>query len=150
MSVAKPLPHDAARLHATGQARYVDDIPRPEGALHLAFGTSQVAHARITGMDLSAVSAAPGVVAVLTASDLPFANDVSPAPSPEPLLADGTVHFVGQPVFLVIATSHLAARKAAAAKGAPAAWHRTPPWISKTPPTQPTRPLRGQWTSTSC
>ncbi|MCG6884316.1 MAG: xanthine dehydrogenase molybdopterin binding subunit [Silicimonas sp.] len=113
MSVAKPLPHDAARLHATGQARYVDDIPRPEGALHLAFGTSQVAHARITGMDLSAVSAAPGVVAVLTASDLPFANDVSPAPSPEPLLADGTVHFVGQPVFLVIATSHLAARKAA-------------------------------------
>ncbi len=113
MSVTKPLPHDAALLHVTGTARYVDDIPRPAGALHLAFGVSEVAQGRITSMDLSAVRAAPGVVAVLTAEDLPFANDVSPSPSPEPLLAVGTVHFVGQPVFLVVAVSHLAARKAA-------------------------------------
>lgn len=113
MSVAKPLPHDAARLHVTGTARYVDDIPRPADTLHLAFGTSSIAHGRITGMDLSAVKAAPGVVAVLTANDLPFANDVSPSPSPEPLLAEATVHFVGQPVFLVVAETHLAARKAA-------------------------------------
>ncbi len=44
MSVAKPVPHDAAALHVTGQARYVDDIPLPAGALHLAFGLSTVAH----------------------------------------------------------------------------------------------------------
>ena len=113
MSVAKPLPHDAARLHVSGAARYVDDIPRPADTLHLAFGTSTVAHGRITRMDLSAVKEAPGVVAVLTAEDLPFANDVSPSPSPEPLLAEGTVHFVGQPVFLVVANTHLAARRAA-------------------------------------
>ncbi|MEM9426186.1 MAG: xanthine dehydrogenase molybdopterin binding subunit [Pseudomonadota bacterium] len=113
MSVAKPLPHDAARLHVTGSARYVDDIPRPADTLHLAFGTSSIAHGRITGMDLSAVKAAPGVVAVLTSDDLPFVNDVSPSPSPEPLLARDIVHFVGQPVFLVVAETHLAARKAA-------------------------------------
>ena len=113
MSVSKPLPHDAAALHVTGQARYVDDIPLPRGALHLAFGTSDVAHGRITSVNLDAVRAAPGVVAVLTAEDLPHHNDVSPSPSPEPLLAVDTVHFIGQPIFLVVAKSHLEARKAA-------------------------------------
>ncbi|MDJ1007628.1 MAG: xanthine dehydrogenase molybdopterin binding subunit [Paracoccaceae bacterium] len=113
MSVAKPLPHDAARLHVTGAARYVDDIPTPAGTLHLAFGTSEIAHGRIVAMDLNAVRAAPGVALVVTAEDLPFANDVSPSPAPEPLLATGEVHFMGQPLFLVVAESHLAARKAA-------------------------------------
>ncbi len=113
MTVAKPLPHDAAPLHVTGQARYVDDIPLPKGALHLAFGVSEVAHGHLTGLDLDEVRAAPGVVAVLAASDLPYANDVSPSPSPEPLLATDTVEYVGQPLFLVVADSHLAARRAA-------------------------------------
>ncbi|MEZ5676927.1 MAG: molybdopterin cofactor-binding domain-containing protein, partial [Thalassovita sp.] len=113
MSVTKPLPHDAARLHVTGQARYVDDIPTPAGTLHLAFGLSTIPAGRIATMDLTDVRQSPGVVAVLTAEDLPFANDVSPSAHDEPLLSGGTVHYVGQPVFLVIARSHLAARKAA-------------------------------------
>ena len=113
MSVTKPLPHDAAPLHVSGTARYVDDIPTPRGTLHLAFGLSPIAKGRITAMDLSAVKAAEGVVMVMTAEDLPFANDVSPSVHDEPLLADGSVNYVGQPVFLVVATSHLAARKAA-------------------------------------
>jgi xanthine dehydrogenase large subunit len=113
MSVSKPLPHDAARLHVTGTARYVDDIPVPVGCLHLAFGQSDIAHGRITALDLTAVHSAPGVVAVLTADDLPFANDVSPSAHDEPLLATGSVHYIGQPIFAVVATSHLAARKAA-------------------------------------
>ncbi|WP_135448422.1 xanthine dehydrogenase molybdopterin binding subunit [Tabrizicola caldifontis] len=112
MSMGKPLPHDAAPLHVTGQARYVDDLAIA-GALHLAFGLSTVAHGEITAMDLSAVRAAPGVVAVLSAEDLPEMPDCSPSAHDEPLLAVGKVHYVGQPVFLVIAESHLAARKAA-------------------------------------
>ncbi|MEM9974306.1 MAG: hypothetical protein AAF771_09010, partial [Pseudomonadota bacterium] len=67
MTVAKPLPHDAAPLHVTGQARYVDDIPVPANALHLAFGVSDVAHGEITKIDLGAVRSAPGVALVLTA-----------------------------------------------------------------------------------
>ena len=62
MSVAKSLPHDSAPLHVTGQARYVDDIPLPANALHLAFGLSSVAKGRIASIDLDAVRAAPGVL----------------------------------------------------------------------------------------
>ena len=113
MSVTSPLPHDAARLHVTGAARYIDDIPTPRGTLHLAFGLSSVARGVLQAMDLEAVRAAPGVVAVLTADDLPFANDVSPSIHDEPLLAVERVNYVGQPLFLVVADSHLAARRAA-------------------------------------
>lgn len=113
MSVSRPLPHDAAPLHVTGAARYVDDIPAPAGTLHVAFGCSSVAHGSIALLDLDAVRNAEGVVDVLTAGDLPFENDVSPSLHDEPLLSDGTVHYVGQPIFAVVATSHLAARKAA-------------------------------------
>lgn len=113
MSVGQSLPHDSAVLHVTGRARYVDDQPVPQGTLHLAFGLSTVAHGEITSIDLSAVKSAPGVVLVMTADDLPFANDVSPSAHDEPLLATGTVHHVGQPIFLVVAETHLQARKAA-------------------------------------
>jgi xanthine dehydrogenase large subunit len=113
MSVSKPLPHDAARLHVTGAARYVDDIPTPSGTLHLAFGLSQIARGTITAMDLSAVRAHPGVVAVLTAEDLKRPADCSPSNHDEPLLCTGDIHYLGQPIFLVIANGHLAARTAA-------------------------------------
>jgi xanthine dehydrogenase large subunit len=113
MSVAKPLPHDAAKLHVTGAARYVDDIPTPANTLHIAFGLSKPAAGRLSSMDLSAVRAAPDVVAVYTADDLAFANDVSPSNHDEPLLATDAVHYAGQPLFMVVATSHLAARHAA-------------------------------------
>ncbi|MCK0095247.1 xanthine dehydrogenase molybdopterin binding subunit [Yoonia sp. F2084L] len=113
MSVAKALPHDAAALHVTGAARYIDDIPTPTGTLHLAFGTAEIACGTINAINLAKVKSAPGVVAVLTADDLPFANDVSPSIHDEPLLATGTVHYLGQPLFLVVAKTHLAARKAA-------------------------------------
>ena len=113
MSVSEPLPHDAAWLHVTGQARYVDDIPAPAGCLHLAFGLSDQAHGEILSTDLAAARAAPGVVAALAAQDLAPNPDVSPSAHDEPLLADGTVHYMGQPIFLVVATSHLAARRAA-------------------------------------
>ncbi len=114
MSVHKPLPHDTAPLHVTGAARYVDDIPTPADCLHLAFGTSAIAAGRLTAMDLSAVRAAPGVVDVIAGTDLAVIPDCSPSAHDEPLLSDGSVHYAGQPLFVVAASSHLAARKAAA------------------------------------
>ncbi|ARO13639.1 xanthine dehydrogenase large subunit [Ketogulonicigenium robustum] len=113
MSIAKSLPHDAALLHVTGKARYTDDIPAPRDALHLAFGMSTIARGKILSIDLTDVRAAAGVHSVITLEDLPFDNDVSAVAHDEPLLAKGEVHFLGQPLFIVAADSHLAARKAA-------------------------------------
>ena len=64
--VGAAVRHDAALLHVTGGATYVDDIPTPKGTLHLAFGLSEIAHGRIRRMDLSQVRVAPSVVAVIT------------------------------------------------------------------------------------
>ncbi|ABD53853.1 xanthine dehydrogenase molybdopterin binding subunit [Jannaschia sp. CCS1] len=114
MSVHKPLPHDAARLHVTGAARYVDDIPTPPDCLHLAFGLSRVAKGHITDMDLDRTRSSAGVFAVLTGADLSPIPDCSPSNHDEPLLSDGAIHYAGQPLFLVAADSHLAARRAVA------------------------------------
>lgn len=114
MTAPKPsLPHDSALLHVTGTARYIDDEAEPANLLHLAFGQSTETHAAITGIDLSAVRAASGVVAVFTAADIPGHNDVSPVAHDDRLLADGEVLYRGQPIFLVAATSRGAARRAA-------------------------------------
>ncbi|UWQ96432.1 xanthine dehydrogenase molybdopterin binding subunit [Rhodobacteraceae bacterium M385] len=113
MSVHKSLPHDAARLHVTGAARYVDDIPVPADCLHLAFGLSTIAKGHITAMDLSAVRSSAGVFAALAGTDLAEIPDCSPSNHDEPLLSDGAIHYAGQPLFVVAASSHLAARRAA-------------------------------------
>ena len=88
--VHKPHPHDSGPLHVTGTAPYVDDLPTPANALHACFGLSSVGHATIEALDLSAVWAAPGVVDVVTAADIPGENNAGPVVHDEPLLADGT------------------------------------------------------------
>jgi xanthine dehydrogenase large subunit len=108
-----PVAHDSAHLHVTGEAAYTDDVAEPIGTLHAAIGRSPVAHGRLRGVDLAAVRAAPGVVAVITAADVPGVNDVGPIQHDDPILADGVVHFAGQPVFAVAATGVEAARRAA-------------------------------------
>tara|TARA_R110002126_G_scaffold53613_2_gene145499 strand:- start:4865 stop:7219 length:2355 start_codon:yes stop_codon:yes gene_type:complete len=105
--------HDSAWLHVRGQARYIDDLREPEGLLHAAVGHSEEAHARITSMDLSAVRAYPGVVAVITLADVPGHTDIGPVFPGDPVLASELVEHIGQPIFAVAATSHTAARKAA-------------------------------------
>ncbi len=108
------LRHDSAHKHVAGTADYIDDIPEPAGTLHGALGMTDRAHAEIVSMDLSAVIATPGVVAVLTARDMPHSNDISPSHlHDEPVLADGLVEFHGQPAFAVIAETRDIARRAA-------------------------------------
>jgi xanthine dehydrogenase large subunit len=107
--------HDSAIKHVTGRAEYADDINEPVGTLHAYLGLSEAAHAEIVSMDLDAVRAAPGVVDVLTAADLPGPNDVSPVGKhDDPVFAEGRVEFWGQPIFAVIAETRDAARRAAA------------------------------------
>ena len=76
--------HESAALHVAGEATYVDDIPELAGTAYIALGTSQQAHARIVSLDLDPVRAAPGVIAVLTATDIPGRNDCGPIIADDP------------------------------------------------------------------
>jgi carbon-monoxide dehydrogenase large subunit len=82
---------------------YTDDLRVPEltGAAYVTFVRSPLAHALITGIDTSAAADMPGVVAVLTAADLP-APPEDGGPAAEPLLAGDRVRYVGEPVALVL------------------------------------------------
>jgi xanthine dehydrogenase large subunit len=88
-AVGTAIPHDSAALHVSGEAIYTDDIPEPRGLLHLAVGMSEKAHARIRRLDLSAVREAQGVVAVITAEDIPGENNCGPVEKDDPILAPG-------------------------------------------------------------
>src|SRR5581483_11378980 len=81
--------------------------------LHLAIGLADKARGTLRGLDLAAVRAAPGVVAVLTAADIPGKNDIAPAFADEPLLTDREIIFHSQPLFVVAARTRDEARRAA-------------------------------------
>ncbi len=111
--VHSAVAHDSAIEHVTGRALYVDDLPEPEGCLHLALGLAQRARARIRRLDLEAVRSAPGVVLVLTAEDPGAAIDLSAVHAgDEPALAGDEVRFFGQPLFVVAAETREQARRA--------------------------------------
>ena len=113
--VGVPHPHESAVLHVSGEATYTDDIPELQGTLHAALGLSQKAHAKVRSVDLTEVKKAAGVVAVYTARDIPGVNDCGPIIHDDPILADGLVQYVGQPIFIVVADTHGHARRAACA-----------------------------------
>ncbi len=110
----------------TGRGRYVDDIA-PPGALHAIVFRSPVAHARITALDVSEASEAPGVRLIVTAGTLAEMGVISSmdteavknrdgtfgAEPLRPFLALDTVRFVGEPVALVVAETLAEARDAA-------------------------------------
>ncbi len=111
-----------------GRSSFIDDVAerdeRLAGALHLAFVRSQTAAGTIESIDTADAAAMPGVVAVLTAADVAEDDLRPPRSSPllaldleQPLLADGRVCFVGQPVAVVVAES-----KAQAVDAAEAVW----------------------------
>lgn len=111
-AVGRPIVHDSAHLHVSGEARYTDDIVEPRNLLHAALGVSVCAHARIRTLDLSDVARAPGVVAVIQASDIPGENNYGTVVHDDPILAADLVQYAGQPIFAVAATSVDAARRA--------------------------------------
>lgn len=106
--------HESAQLHVAGEATYIDDIPELAGTLHCALGLSPVANGRLTAMGLDALRAMPGVVAVLSAADIPGANDCGSIVHDDPILCDGEIRYIGQPVFAVIAQTRDIARRVAA------------------------------------
>jgi carbon-monoxide dehydrogenase large subunit len=96
----------------TGRGQYVDDL-HSDHMLHAVILRSSVAHGRIRAIDASAALARPGVHAVITATDIgevptiPLRHDPTPAIRrfEQPVIANGKVRYVGEPIAVVIAES---------------------------------------------
>ncbi len=112
--VGLSAPHESAHLHVAGAAAYTDDLAQVEGTLHAALGLSPLAHGRLLEVDLERLRAQPGVVGVYCARDIPGRNDCGPVVHDDPVLAEGTLRYLGQPVFVVVAEQREQARRAAA------------------------------------
>ncbi|MFH7044996.1 xanthine dehydrogenase molybdopterin binding subunit [Paucibacter sp. JuS9] len=111
--VGRSQAHESAALHVSGQASYTDDIAEVQGTLHAALGLSPVAHGKLLGIDIELLKQQPGVVAVLTAEDIAGENNCGPLIHDDPILADGDLRYLGQPVFAIVATDRELARRAA-------------------------------------
>ncbi len=118
--IGRPLRRVEDRPLLTGRGRYTDDL-QPPGTVRVHFVRSPYAHARIVRLDVGAARRAPAVVEVLTGADVrhlgaPSVNTFFPGTTrvaPHPILADGVVRAVGEPVAAVAAETAAAARDAA-------------------------------------
>jgi len=97
-----------AVLHVKGESQFVDDRVVPEGLLYAAVLSSPIAHGNISHI-------APAKNTVFTADDIPGENKIGNIIADEPLLAAGQVHYIGQPIAIVISQSAEMARAATSA-----------------------------------
>jgi aerobic carbon-monoxide dehydrogenase large subunit len=121
--VAQPLPLIGRPLRRredpdllTGRGRYAGDLS-PPGLAHLAVVRSPEPHGALRTIDPAAALALPGVLAVLTAADLPELErdpgEPRPGQHPRPVLARDRVRYAGEPVAVVVAEDPYTAADAA-------------------------------------
>jgi CO/xanthine dehydrogenase Mo-binding subunit len=109
--VSRAITRIGAADRARGRALFGDDIPLKE-ALVLRVLRSEKAHARLIEVDTEEAKRLPGVVGVLTASDVPGRNLFGLIRKDQPLLADRKVRFVGEAIALVVARNEESAQSA--------------------------------------
>ena len=107
-TIGRAVPHDSAREHVTGEAVFVDDLPPIHGELLVDFVGSPSAHCRIKAIDVTGALPKVGIVAVLTARDVPGEITFGPVFHDEELLASEECHYLGQPVVVIAATTRQA------------------------------------------
>ena len=109
---AANLKHDSAVKHVTGQSVYVNDMVVSPLQLTGRVVYSTVAHGLIRSVDVTEALKIPGVVAILSADDIPGINQMGPVVHDEPCLAASEVSFIGQAVLLIAAENEDAAIEA--------------------------------------
>ena len=114
-ALGSSIPHESARAHVTGEAVFLDDVPPARGELLVDFVGSPVASGRIVAIDLDSARRVDGVVAALTADDIPGARLFGPIFEDEEVLASDEVRHVGQPIVLLAAETRAALRAARSA-----------------------------------
>ncbi len=100
--------------HVRGESLFVDDLNVQQGTLHGLVFDSPKAHGIIKSIDVSKALELAGVQYIFTAKDIPGENQIGGIIPDEPLLAEGEVHFMGQPIAFIVADSDLIAKKARA------------------------------------
>ena len=113
--VSKPTPKLTELAQCTGELLYTDDLPRASGQLYGAFALAHTV-GTLERLDTSTAAAAPGVVKVLTATDVKqagFVNTLSTESAAEELLVTRRVPHAGARLALVLARSREAAEAAA-------------------------------------
>lgn len=108
--VGQPVARIDAVAKVTGQAKYPGDLTMP-GMLHMKILFAERPHARIVCLDTSRAETYPGVVAVLTAKDVPV-NEFGLQQRDQPVLCGDVVRFVGDKIALVVAETEKAATAA--------------------------------------
>ena len=108
-TVGQPISRIDGRLKVTGNARYTADIA-PEAVVHATIVYSTIANGRVLSIDSAAAENAAGVLAVLTHKNMPRMNalpwsHLRPQGQTYLPLQDDRIHYSGQPVALVIATT---------------------------------------------
>jgi xanthine dehydrogenase YagR molybdenum-binding subunit len=116
-SIGQPLTRRDGVLKVTGAARYAAD-KHPAGMLYAVLATSSIARGRLTGLDLAAAKAHPGVVEVMTTANAP-ALAMDPDEKTNPfmfrldLLQNDRIRYANQPIAVVIAETLEAATEGA-------------------------------------
>ena len=108
----KNIEHESAKKHVTGKAIYTDDIPEPRNLLHAAISYSNCSKGIIKKIDLKDVFNSEGVVDVISEKDINGINDVGPIFKGDKIFTSRKIEYYGQPIFAVIATSNILAKKA--------------------------------------
>ncbi len=135
--VGESAPRSDAPPKTLGSFVYASDLAR-DGMLHGATVRSPHASARITRIDVAPARAMAGVVAVLTAADLPTRMPFGLMRLDQPVLADGIVRYVGEPVAIVAADD--AERARLAAKAVHVEYEPQPPLTDPVAALQPDAP----------
>lgn len=99
--------------HVRGESKFIDDLIAPEGTLFGSLFYSPIAHGKILNLNFTDALKVNGVVDVISAKDIPGENQIGGVILDEELLASKEIHYVGQPIALVIANDRVAAHKGA-------------------------------------
>ncbi len=98
--------------HVKGESLFVNDFPLVEGTLFAKVFYSTIAHGKILKLNINKAEALTGVVKILTYKDIPGENQIGGIIQDETLLAVNEVHFIGEPIAIVIAESERIAKEA--------------------------------------
>ena len=98
--------------HLSGKSIFIDDMPEIQGTLFASVVTSPIAHGSLLSIDFSEVETLPGILRIFTYRDIPGENQIGGIIPDEPLFVEEELHFVGQPVALIVGKSDFICQQA--------------------------------------